>query len=602
MEAQELLKEYFGHERFRPSQEEAVRSLLGGRDLLAVMPTGSGKSVCYQLPALMLPGVTLVISPLISLMRDQVISLVQSGIPAAFLNSSLTPAQCQTVLRRGLEGRYKLIYVAPERLETESFRRFCQQITISLLAVDEAHCVSQWGQDFRPSYLNIPDFVASLLERPILSAFTATATERVRQDIVKLLGLRKPHRIVTSFNRPNLYFEVQEPKDKDEALLKLLMERRGESGIIYCQTRKTVENVCAYLTERGFPAVRYHAGLSAGERRENQEDFLFDRKAIMVATNAFGMGIDKSNVSFVIHYNMPASMESYYQEAGRAGRDSSAADCVLLFSQRDVRVNRFLLEQNDPAEALSEEQAERLRRSQLHRLSQMEHYCRSTGCLRQTMLGYFGETLARPCGNCSDCLAGYESCDITEDAQKLLSCIRRVELAGYQGERELVYDILRGRETEAVRLLKLSGLSTFGLMKNTSPKELEQLAGRLEERGMLRRDGEDVFALTAAATPLLRGKKRLTMRKKQPPRRLPPSAEVDKALFEELRSLRRQLAQRAGVPAFVVLSDAVLRELCRRRPVTQEEFRAVPGIGAVKAKRYWKDFTAFFRAWQKKEK
>ena len=344
MTKEEILKTYYGYDAFRPGQDAMIDALLAGRDALAIMPTGAGKSVCYQVPALLLPGITLVVSPLVSLMRDQVTALVQMGVPAAFLNSTLTYRQYLLALDRARDGWYKIIYVAPERLETEGFRAFAQSADISLVAVDEAHCISQWGQDFRPSYLNIPDFVASLSKRPPIGAFTATATPEVRDDIRRLLQLERPAMVTTGFDRENLYFEVQEPRSKQTALLELVHSRPGKCGIVYCSTRRAVEDVCAFLQEEGISATRYHAGLDAEERRKNQEDFLFDRVQVMVATNAFGMGIDKSDVRYVIHYNMPKDLESYYQEAGRAGRDGAPSSCILLYSGQDVRTARFLIE------------------------------------------------------------------------------------------------------------------------------------------------------------------------------------------------------------------------------------------------------------------
>ena len=397
-----ILKKVFGYDSFRPGQEDIVRRLLDGQDVLAVMPTGAGKSICYQVPALLLPGITIVVSPLVSLMKDQVGALVQAGVAAAFLNNSLTDNQKALMLRRAREGWYKIIYVAPERLEMSGFQRFAQEKLISMVTVDEAHCISQWGQDFRPSYLRIKAFVDSLPSRPVIGAFTATATERVRRDIVGLLGLRNPAVTVTGFDRPNLYFDVVKLETKYKAawVARYVADHPDESGIVYCATRKKVESVCELLCDHGYAATRYHAGLSEAERSENQEDFLYDRKTVMVATNAFGMGIDKSNVSFVIHYNMPKSIEAYYQEAGRAGRDGAEADCILLFSPGDVQTARFLINNGSDNEEMDAVQREEVRRQDLERLNAMVGYCKTKSCLRGYILDYFGQKHPAMCGNC----------------------------------------------------------------------------------------------------------------------------------------------------------------------------------------------------------
>ena len=409
MQAQETLRKYFGHEAFRPGQEVMVNALTHHRDALGVMPTGAGKSMCYQVPALMMPGVAIVISPLISLMADQVAALKSAGVPAAYLNSSLTPRQMELAMQRARQGAYKIIYVAPERLETPSFQAMAQSMPISLLAVDEAHCVSQWGQDFRPHYLAIPvylriaDFVDSLPTRPVMGAFTATATERVRQDIIRLLRLQNPETVTTGFDRPNLYFEVIRPKNRDAALMDILRRKRGESGIVYCATRKAVEQVCDNLIRAGIDATRYHAGLSDEERKENQEKFQYDTCPVMVATNAFGMGIDKSNVRFVIHYQMPRSMEAYYQEAGRAGRDGEAAECILLYNGSDIFTAKWMIEHTEPNENMTAAEQSAVRYQDMNRLNRMVDYCTKPGCLRAFILRYFGENTAQDCGHCSAC-------------------------------------------------------------------------------------------------------------------------------------------------------------------------------------------------------
>ena len=424
MTKEEVLKKYFGYDSFRAGQETLVNGILSGRDTLGIMPTGAGKSLCYQIPALLMSGITLVVSPLISLMKDQVTALNQAGIHAAYLNSSLTPGQYQTALRNLVQGRYKIVYVAPERLLTDSFLWAASQIEISMVSVDEAHCISQWGQDFRPSYLKIPDFVEQLPVRPVVSAFTATATAEVREDIAAILGLQDPVTLVTGFDRKNLFFSVKQPKDKLSSTLAYLTEHSGECGIIYCLTRKTVEEVHNALVGRGFSATRYHAGLSDEERRENQEDFIFDRKEIMVATNAFGMGIDKSNVRYVLHYNMPKNMESYYQEAGRAGRDGLPSECILFYSGQDVVTNQFFIDRMEAAEGMDEETAALVQERERERLKKMTFYCFTNECLRAYILRYFGEYGDNYCGNCSNCLTQFEEKDVSETARNLIGCVK----------------------------------------------------------------------------------------------------------------------------------------------------------------------------------
>ena len=406
-QARALLKRYFGHENFREGQEKIIENLCGGSDVLGIMPTGGGKSICYQIPALMADGITLVVSPLISLMKDQVSALVQSGIRGAFYNSSLTEGQCRKALANIAAGMYKIIYVAPERLENETCVSICQRLDISYIAVDEAHCVSQWGQDFRPSYLKIPEFIKKLPKRPVIGAFTATATGEVRADIVKILGLNDPFTLSTGFDRPNLYFEVRRPNTKSgkfDELTDILLSHKGKSGIIYCSTRKAVDELYDTLSLMGLDVTRYHAGLSSEERQRNQDDFIYDRKPVVIATNAFGMGIDKSNVSFVVHYNMPKNIENYYQEAGRAGRDGSNADCILLYSPKDIFTIRFFIDHGERNDELSEEMRERIRSKDIYRMNRMIGYCTENGCLRNYILNYFGEKRYKPCGNCSECI------------------------------------------------------------------------------------------------------------------------------------------------------------------------------------------------------
>lgn len=593
MQAQETLRKYFGHEAFRPGQEVMVNALTHHRDALGVMPTGAGKSMCYQVPALMMPGVAIVISPLISLMADQVAALKSAGVPAAYLNSSLTPRQMDLAMQRARQGAYKIIYVAPERLETPSFQAMAQSMPISLLAVDEAHCVSQWGQDFRPVYLRIADFVDSLPTRPVLGAFTATATERVRQDIIRLLRLQNPETVTTGFDRPNLYFEVIRPKNRDAALMDILRRKRGESGIVYCATRKAVEQVCDKLIRAGIDATRYHAGLSDEERKENQEKFQYDTCPVMVATNAFGMGIDKSNVSFVIHYNMPKNLESYYQEAGRAGRDGSPAECILLYSPQDVRTNRYLIENSDPNPDLDFETQEKLIQREYDRLRKMTYYCTTADCLRAFILKYFGEPAEEYCGNCSNCAGGSVLVEATVEAQQVLSCVART---GQRLGISMICDILRGSENERVLQMNLQTQSTYGLMREKPIFEIKRIIDALLMQELLiQTDGQyPVLKLTQNARPVLLGEKSFEMRIPVPQEKAkkPDKAagDADPELFARLKKLRAALAAKASVPAYVVFTDATLRDMCAKMPTDEQELLQVSGVGERKAHRYGKAF------------
>ena len=599
MDKQEALRHYFGHSAFRPGQERLIDAVLDGRDVLGVMPTGGGKSLCYQVPALLLPGVTLVVSPLISLMKDQVAALQAAGAPAACLNSSLSLEQLRTVYSRARQGAYKLLYVAPERLEGEGFDRLVRELEVPLVAVDEAHCISQWGQDFRPSYLRISAFLEGLPRRPAVAAFTATATGPVQQDIVQLLALRDPVREVTGFDRPNLFFDVQHPRSKLAALLKLVEERPGRSGIVYCATRSGVEKVCQALEARGVSATRYHAGLEPEERQRNQDDFQFDRKAVMVATNAFGMGIDKSNVSYVVHYNMPKSLEAYYQEAGRAGRDGEAADCILLYSAGDIATARFLIE-NGGNEELTPEAREAVRRHDYQRLNAMTGYCRTTACLRGRILDYFGQSHDASCGSCGNCRGEFASEDITVSAQMILSCVVRVrEKLGYYVGKTLIVQVLRGSRDQRVRDLGLDKLSTFGLMAQLSAGRVRELMEYLELEGFLRTNpAHSTLEPAGKARSLLFEGERLSMplrkdrvREKKPASKgtaLPEARE--ERLLAALRTLRARLAQAEGVPAYIVFSNAALADMARRAPRTMEAFLEVSGVGRVKAAKYGEAF------------
>ena len=594
MTKEEALKTYFGYDAFRGGQEAVIDALLSGRDVMAVMPTGAGKSVCYQVPALLLPGITIVVSPLVSLMRDQVTALVQMGVPAAYLNSSLTFRQYLLALDRAKAGRYKIIYVAPERLETEGFRSFAETADISLVAVDEAHCISQWGQDFRPSYLNIPAFVNSLPKRPPVGAFTATATPDVRGDILKLLKLKAPLSVTTGFDRENLYFEVQQPSGKRAALLELVRSRPGKCGIVYCATRKTVEEVCGFLQDEGIAATRYHAGLEAEERLKNQEDFLYDRAAVMVATNAFGMGIDKSDVRYVIHYNMPKDMESYYQEAGRAGRDGAPSSCILLYSGQDVRTAQFLIEHSEPREELDAVTAAQLRERDRERLRQMEGYCRTRRCLRQYILQYFGESAPDYCGTCYNCLHNFEEVDISREAKLIVRCISETGQCFGAG---IIAETLCGAVTDKVRKYHMDRESTYGALRELTQAEVRERIRCLMEEGVLEASSGPypVLRLTEKAEDVVYGAAPLLMRSDRKEqhaiRPVPTELEGEDAeLFRRLRALRAKAARFQGIPAYMVFSDKTLREMAVRRPATMAQLRAVGGVGSAKAERYGRQF------------
>ena len=602
MDKFEILQRCYGYASFRPGQEELIDGVLQGRDVFGIMPTGGGKSLCYQIPALLLPGITLVVSPLISLMRDQVLALKSVGVPAAYINSTLTGPQIRTVYRNLLAGQYKIVYIAPERLDYAGFGSLAAKLEISFVAVDEAHCISQWGQDFRPSYLRILNFIDGLPRRPVLGAFTATATRQVREDVERILQLRDPVRTVTGFDRPNLYFEVLHPKLKEQELIYQLSSRRNKSGIVYCSTRKKVEQVCQTLTERGYRATRYHAGLEEQERSANQEDFIHDRKTVMVATNAFGMGIDKSNVSYVIHYNMPKSMEAYYQEAGRAGRDGAEADCILLYSGADVTTAKFLIEQNAENEELTEEQRELVRQQDLNRLADMVSYCKTGDCLRGYILNYFGQVHSEICGNCGSCKGEFEEVDVTVKAQMLLSCIVRIrERLGYRVGVSMVVKVLMGSRDKRVLQLGLDTLSTYGLMKKVDGASLRRLAEHLEAEGYLLTEQEhQTLCLTEkAAEVLYRGQTVMMKQRKEPEQPAAVSAaqsgahlqEEDRELYDLLRDLRSKLARKAGIAPFVVFSNASLVDMATKKPKTLPEFRRISGVGELKASWYGEVFT-----------
>lgn len=587
-----VLKDYFGHDSFRDGQEQIVDALLDGRDALCIMPTGAGKSMCYQIPALLFDGVTIVVSPLISLMKDQVGSLVQSGVPAAYINSSLSYPQFLRVLSNVEHGKYKIIYVAPERMLTDGFLDTCKKIKISMVAVDEAHCVSQWGQDFRPSYLKIISFVESLANRPIVGAFTATATNDVKEDIKKILRLENPFEITTGFDRPNLFFGVIKSSSKDEKLIDLIRERGDRSGIVYCATRKNVESVCELLCDNGFSAARYHAGLDEYERRKNQEDFVFDRKNIMVATNAFGMGIDKSNVTYVIHYNMPKNIESYYQEAGRAGRDGGEADCILLYSPKDVRLNRFMIENSEGNDELTIEENEQIRERDFERLKYMTFYSTTNDCLRGFILRYFGGEKKAYCGKCSNCLSVHKLVDVTIDAQKIMSCIART---GQRYGKTVICDVLKGSKSEKILKAELNNQSTYGIMKEVTARHIFGTIDFLAEKEYISSDNEtEVLKLLPKSRDVLFGRERLVMKKVENSEKVVkthrPEVPVNSDLLDALKALRKGIASKKSVPAYVIFTDATLIDMCKKCPETPDEMLEVSGVGRTKFEKFGKQF------------
>ena len=600
MDKRSVLQTYFGYSAFREGQEQLIDAVLSGRDAFGIMPTGGGKSLCYQVPAMLLPGVTFVISPLISLMQDQVCALNAAGISAAYINSTLSYAQLQTVFRNVRAGKYKLVYVAPERLETEGLLRLANEVSVDLVAVDEAHCISQWGQDFRPSYLKIVGFIKALHNRPVVAAFTATATDTVRQDVIRILGLKEPACVVTGFDRPNLRYEVRRGGKKEQILMQLMRSEKSQSGIIYCATRKKVESVCQLLCEQGVPATRYHAGLSEEERKNNQEDFVYDRKPVMVATNAFGMGIDKSNVRYVIHYNMPQSLEAYYQEAGRAGRDGEAAECVLLYPAGDVATARYLIEHSEDNRELSAEEQTRVVELNLQRLQTMVGYCKTSRCLRGYILDYFGQQHPETCGNCLNCLTEYKKTDITKETQKILSCVRRIEdKLGYAVGAVLVARTLRGSRDKRVLELGLDKLSTYGIMEQLSRAQIRTYIDALEQEGYLYTEPEHKgLHSTQKANMVLFHGQTVTAKliqeevpeKTKKNRRVMQQPQEETGLFDALRALRRELAAQEGIVAYMVFSDATLRDMAAKMPRNSQEFLEVPGVGEYKLRKYGKVF------------
>ena len=582
--ARQILQKFYGYEDFRPGQKKVVESLLNRNDTVAIMPTGAGKSICFQIPALLFEGVTLVISPLISLMKDQVDSLRQLGIAAVYINSSVSKAQLYKDLQDISAGFYKIIYIAPERLTSEYLPDSFKNLNISMVAVDEAHCLSQWGHDFRPSYRNILNFTNSLRIKPIISAFTATATPEVKADIINLLGLKQPNVFVTGFDRPNLYFSVLRGEVKDKFVIDYVKKHQDEAGIIYVGTRKDVDALQVLLEIKGIKAGRYHAGMTDEERNQMQEDFLYDNLSVMVATNAFGMGIDKPNVRYVIHYNMPKNMEAYYQEAGRAGRDGLSGNCILLYSPQDTQLQKFLISKSTESEI----------RQQLEykRLQSMVDYCHTPQCLRAFILHYFGEfDVEEHCDNCSNCKLEGELIDITIDAQKVLSCVYRMhERFGVK----MIAEVLKGSKSAKVKQFNFERLSTYGLMKERKLKDISDLILRLSAMQYLdiTESQYPVVTLNELSWQVLRGQKKVWQKMV-----IVKKAKAKGELFEALRSLRKELATKEKLPPYMIFSDATLTQMATDKPTDLELMKNIRGVGEFKLQKYGEEFLTVIKSY-----
>ena len=603
----EALKAVFGYDSFRPGQEAVINAILEGRDILAVMPTGAGKSLCYQVPAMLLSGITLVISPLISLMQDQVKALNEAGVNAAFINSSLSEKELNDTFKNAYKGHYKIIYVAPERLMREGFISFAKSVEISMVTVDEAHCISQWGQDFRPSYMDIAEFINILDKRPIISAFTATATQNVREDIICSLGLSDPYFLVTGFDRENLFFQVDKPQNKERFILDFIERHRGESGIIYCATRKNVDSVYTLLRKQHISVGKYHAGMSNEERKQMQNDFVFDYTSIVIATNAFGMGIDKSNVRFVIHYNMPSSMENYYQEAGRAGRDGLNSECILLFSPQDIIINRFLLEHKDfsdidPIDAMT------IRERDIKRLQIMEGYCYTTECLRNYILKYFGEDPKKPCDDCGNCLRQFETLDMTDEAKKIINCI--YESRGKYGK-NIIMDTVLGAKTARLTEIGATEYKSYGVLESSNKNLLRRLIEELLLEGYID-TGEyqvlklgDISRLKNTETKVLvkiTDEDKMTKRNEKPKKNKKGIDSLTSAgfkLFDKLKELRLEIARAEKIPPYIVFNDKTLIDMCAKMPTTKSDMLNVSGVGENKYGKYGERFIAVIKEYVK---
>lgn len=583
--ATEALQEYFGYDSFRLGQEQAIQQVLNGEDTICVMPTGGGKSLCYQIPALVLEGTVLVISPLISLMKDQVDTLQAAGIPAAYLNSTMSHEQYTQTMEEAVNGKYRLLYIAPERLDSDFFTNRLQLLNVPLVAIDEAHCISQWGHDFRPSYRHIDKMVTLFHEKPTLLALTATATPAVREDICDQLNINENKTVMTGFERENLTFSVIKGQDREKYIMDYVSKNKEEAGIVYCASRKAVDHLHLMLQRKGLPVEKYHAGLHDDERQLSQERFLNDESTVMIATNAFGMGIDKSNIRYVLHYQMPRNVESYYQEAGRAGRDGLASECTLLFSSQDIMTQRFLIDQSmDPLRIPNE----------LEKLQAMIDYCHTENCLQKHIVQYFGEHNSEDCGRCANCTDTRERLDVTEDVQKVLSCVIRM---GQRFGKTMIAQVLAGSRNQKIKSFGFDQLSTYGILKSQTIKELSNFIEFIISENYLRVENGQfpTIYVTALGKDVLLGKEKVYRKQSVQTKQITE----DSPLFEKLRSLRREIAQDAGVPPFVVFSDRSLQDMVALRPMTEEAFLEVNGVGRTKLERYGAAFIAEIQSFEK---